>query len=607
MGPEKAIGYPLAILGSFALFSQPPTPLTGLGGAEGAGGSLRAAPALAQGAPSPIAASTVSPPALPAPPGRPSAESAELRALRMSEGTMFPEYGQPRLDLNGSIPGPTSCEDPDYDLVKSMESEIPSAGDWLRGLKRPDIAVPRDPKVARYLKYFATTPQGRETFGAWLRRSGAYREVVSAALHRRQLPMDLMAVMFVESGCWPKAVSSAGAAGLWQFMPQTARAYGLTVRRDYDERRSIWKSTEAALTHLADLNAQFESWHLALAAYNLGYQQLTNRLQSTRTEDFFSLARIPEALPRETALYVPKVLAIAVILRNLEYFGFDGIEPKVPLSASRIEVPPNTEMSLLARAAGTSLRKLRDLNPQILGATIPDTGSPIFVHLPNSGIARAKTMLPRLLDEGVRGSLDLQVTSDFDWGRDEVDSNWRTRLDRTKPGAAEPDAEDSDRSNSVSEAAKSSDSEIGEASRRRAEGNGKRTEGAGALARTTNVELPVGSTSGTPVRSNRDDSTSLRNSTNSNPGLSSRSNGSSSSKSRGRPQELAHQGESKRSTGSEPIFYRIKPGDTLSQLAKEFRVPWKDLAIANKLPDPSLILAGTTIRIAVAASREKRR
>src|SRR5512145_1324907 len=378
MGTDKLLGYPLALVGSLALFSQPSLPLSTAGGSEGAGGAVRPQAAqVGQAILAPIPASTVSPPAIPPPPGRPSAESAELRTLRMDEGSLFPEYGHSKLDRLGAVPASESCESPDYDLAQSVGSEIPSAGDWLRGLKRPDIAVPRDPKVARYIRYFASTPRGRETFATWLRRSGSYRDIVANALNRQHLPIDLMAVMFVESGCWPKATSSAGAAGLWQFMPQTARAYGLSVQRGYDERRSIWKSTEAALTHLSDLHAQFESWHLALAAYNLGYQQLATRLQTTRTEDFFTLAKIPDALPRETALYVPKILAVAVILRNLEYFGFDGIERLSPISASRIEVPPHTRLTLVARAAGTSARKLKELNPQIVGDSIPDIGSPV--------------------------------------------------------------------------------------------------------------------------------------------------------------------------------------------------------------------------------------
>ncbi|MGC4068817.1 MAG: lytic transglycosylase domain-containing protein [Polyangiaceae bacterium] len=423
MGTEKMFGYPLAIIASFAMMTQRPESSSTDLEVDGGGGALHAAKEKRASA----ADRTTSAISNPAPAPRPGAETPELRALRAAETRLFPEYDHPPLDQKSAAMGTTSCENPNYDLARSAPAEIPAAPDWLKGLERPTIAVPRDPKVAKYIRHFGAAPEGRSVFSNWLRRSGAYRRIVSDALEKRGLPQDLMAVMFVESGCWPKAVSPAGAAGLWQFMPQTARAYGLTIQPGYDERRNIWRSTDAAINHLADLYNQFQSWHLALAAYNLGYQRLLDRLEQTRTEDFFSLARQPEGLPVETALYVPKILAVAVILRNLEYFGFDDVEQLPAISASRITVPPNTRLSLLARAAGTSLRRIRELNPQFLGDEVPDVGATTYAHLPNSGLARAKMMLPRLLNSDTGGDVDFKVTSDFDWGRDEI----RHRLARS--------------------------------------------------------------------------------------------------------------------------------------------------------------------------------
>lgn len=426
MSIEKFVSYPLALLGSLALL----TPATDMGRAkevEGASSAetRRLESGVGAGASAAVGRRPVH--------GRSSAESAELRALRAAEGALFPELGASELDLRGATLPTASCESPDHEFAKSATMNVTPAGEWLRGLERPEIAVPRDPKVARYIRYFGAHPKGREAFSQWLRRSGAYRDIVETALAKRKLPRDLMAVMFVESGCIPKATSIAGAAGLWQFMPQTARAYGLKVQADYDERRNTWRATEAAVAHLADLYAQFESWHLALAAYNMGYQQLLDRLTDTGAEDFFALSNIAEALPRETLLYVPKILAVAVILRNLAYFGLDGVEKAPALSASRIEVPPGTRMGLVARAAGTSLRKLSDLNAHITGDTVPDIGAPAYVFVPSSGLARAKSMLPRLLNEQTPQPIDLEVTADFDWGREEFDMNWRSRLEQTKP------------------------------------------------------------------------------------------------------------------------------------------------------------------------------
>lgn len=472
--------------------------------------------------------------------GRTSAESVELRALRAAEGAIFPELGGSELDLRGaSLPSP-SCDTPDYEFKKSAVVDVTPAGEWLRGLARPDIAVPRDPKVARYIRFFGGHPKGREAFAVWLRRAGAYRGIVEAALANRKLPKDLLAVMFVESGCIPKATSGAGAAGLWQFMPQTARAYGLTVRDDYDERKNAWRATDAAVAHLADLYAQFESWHLALAAYNLGYQQLLDRLEDSGTEDFFSLSNVAEGLPRETQLYVPKILAVAVILRNLDYFGFDGAEKLPGISASRMEIPAGTRMALVARAAGTSLRKLRDLNAHIEGDVVPDIGAPAYVYVPSNGVARAKAMLPRLLEEQEQKPIELKVTEDFDWGRGEFDENWRSRLEQTKPADYESSEE-----------------------RRRALADKVRSASDNARK-----------TTGTPRRE------------------------------RETVWGYAKSAAPEMSLKENVTYYRVQRGDTLSAIAARFHVSKRDLALANDLTTQSHVRAGAKLRIVLPPGQD---
>lgn len=547
MGTENLLGYPLAIAASLALMSPRPNSTSGDFEHEGAGGALHSNKSRSPS--EQFEGSSVSPISNPTINGRSSAETPELAALRSAESRLFPEYKQAPRDLKGSVPTSAACDAPEYDLARSVDATIPAAPDWLKGLERPEIAVPRDPKVAKYIRHFGAGTDGRAEFASWLRRSGAYRRIVTEALEKRGLPRDLMAVMFVESGCWPKAVSPAGAAGLWQFMPQTAQAYGLTVRADYDERRSIWRATDAAINHLGDLYTQFQSWHLALAAYNLGYQRLQDRLQQTKTEDFFSLAKQPNALPAETALYVPKVLAIAVILRNLEYFGFDDVEQLPELSASRISVPPNTRLSLLARAAGTSVRRIRDLNPQFLTDQVPDLGSITYAHLPNSGLSRAKMMLPRLLNAETDNTTDLKVTNDFDWGRDEIESNWKSRLGRTIPSKSSVKNTDSDNAEAVS-----ADDAI----------------------------------TYLPARRNRDASAQRS---------ESRNHSDSTTEQGDTAKDLAYVGNRDDAQRTSPRYYRVKRGDTLSELARYFDIPQDELARYNGLKNPSHILAGTRLRI----------
>ena len=107
----------------------------------------------------------------------------------------------------------------------------------------------------------------------------------------------------------------------WQFVPTTARAYGLTVAPGKDERLHVRKSSHAAARLLGDLYEEFNDWQLALAAYNAGVGRVKRAIQSAGTRDFFELVE-QGAISKETAEFVPRVLAVAAILRNPANFGF---------------------------------------------------------------------------------------------------------------------------------------------------------------------------------------------------------------------------------------------------------------------------------------------
>lgn len=155
------------------------------------------------------------------------------------------------------------------------------------------------------------------------RGSGLARErvarllpVMAPILRKAGVPTQLAAVVLVESGGDPTALSPKGARGLWQLMPKTAREYGLTVNAETDQRLDVVRSTRAAAEYLRDLYAEFGSWKLALAAYNAGDQAVKRALERSGGDAFATAAR---ALPAETRNYVPSVF------HALAWFGGPGL------------------------------------------------------------------------------------------------------------------------------------------------------------------------------------------------------------------------------------------------------------------------------------------
>lgn len=175
----------------------------------------------------------------------------------------------------------------------------------------------------------------------------------------------------IESGFDPTVHSRAGAAGLWQFMPDTARLYGLVLDRWLDQRLDATAATEAAADFLADLHRRFGSWELALAAFNMGSVGVASVVRRYNTNDFWSLGRIEGSLPWETTLYVPKVLAAAVVARNLAAFGFTDVALDPAVETDEVLVAPGTPLATVAQGAGCTEKEVAVLNPELRAERVP--------------------------------------------------------------------------------------------------------------------------------------------------------------------------------------------------------------------------------------------
>jgi len=253
---------------------------------------------------------------------------------------------------------------------------------WLDHIRMPDLPIRWTPELIAYLKFYKNTSRGRNIMADWLIQQGKYEVMIVSILRRAGLPTDLLYISMIESSYNPREYSRAGASGLWQFMPSGARIYGMTVNHWIDERRDPVKSTKAVVMYFRDLYHRFRNWHLALGAFNQGYNGMLRAIARYNTNDYWQLLRYENALPRDTALYVPKALAAAIIGRNRKLFGFDRLKLKPPLKWDEVMVPRSTSLRVLARAAGVSEKQLHTLNPQLSHNRTPPGMRNYTVRLP---------------------------------------------------------------------------------------------------------------------------------------------------------------------------------------------------------------------------------
>jgi LysM repeat protein len=200
----------------------------------------------------------------------------------------------------------------------------------------------------------------------WLKRSRRYLPYIEKMLKENDMPEDLKYMAIAESALLPHAGSKKGAIGFWQILPATARNYGLIVDDAMDERRSLFASTRAAIAHLKVLHDLLGSWTLSAAAYNMGEEGLEAEIMVQHTRDYYRLY-----LPLETQRFIFRILSAKLILSEPDRFGFylTDADYYPPLEFDRISIDCFQEipLSLVAKAAKTDFKIIKDLNPEIRG------------------------------------------------------------------------------------------------------------------------------------------------------------------------------------------------------------------------------------------------
>ena len=195
-----------------------------------------------------------------------------------------------------------------------------------------------------------------------LKRAPKYFPIIEPILQENGIPDDFKYLAVIESGL-TNVTSPAGAEGFWQFMPQTARDYGLEVNGDIDERLNLIKSTESAAAYLMDAYAEFGNWTLAAAAYNAGVQRIKTSLEKQQTNSYYDLF-----LNEETSRYMYRMLATKLIFESPEIYGF--VIPKAqtyPFPKTKLVKVGTSPIDWVAfaQSQNMSYADLREINPWI--------------------------------------------------------------------------------------------------------------------------------------------------------------------------------------------------------------------------------------------------
>ena len=243
------------------------------------------------------------------------------------------------------------------ELVVSTPARYENLWDRIRdGFAIPEV---ESPLVDRWQAWYLARPQ---MLNGILERSRRYLFYVVEEISKRGMPMELALLPMVESGYNPAALSSAQAAGLWQFIPSTARKYSLHNTPDYDARRDIVASTGAALDYLQSLYELFGDWHLALASYNWGEKSVAQAIARNAAKglptDYLSLS-----LPQETRDYVPKLLALKNLIGYPSAFHLELQPIANQPYFTAIAIARSLDLTFAARLANVSLEELSSLNP----------------------------------------------------------------------------------------------------------------------------------------------------------------------------------------------------------------------------------------------------
>ena len=289
--------------------------------------------------------------------------------------------GKPALSSTSntrtSLPPPPD----DNRLIELLGKDIDKAIEQNKTRRHIQFSqsVIEHPRVRQFINQYSQS--NKSYFQTLLARSGKYMPIIAKVLNDEGLPEELAYLALLESEFQVDASSQAGAAGLWQFVPSTARQYGLRIDDWVDERRDPVKSTKAAAAYLKDLHNYYGRWYLVTAAYNAGPAIIDKALQTSRAADFWGI-KGKGKLSEETRNFVPKFVAIALIASNPKKYGFNDLRYDDPLEFDEVEAEGLLKLDVAAEMAAADPATMRELNPALLRKITPPGSSGYRLRVP---------------------------------------------------------------------------------------------------------------------------------------------------------------------------------------------------------------------------------
>jgi len=289
----------------------------------------------------------------------------EMEALKQGNGFV------PKEELTPSEAASDITFASDPNLVAKATAELPTT--------KSDLPLMVNDYVATYINFFANTQKGHNTLMHSFERSGHYKAMIQRILAEEGVPQDLIYLAVAESGFQPKAIDRRSrAGGMWQFMP--GPYYGLTRNAYVDERFDPEKSTRAYARYMKFLYSELGDWYLAMAAYDHGAGNIQHEVAKTGYADFWELYKRNE-LPRETANYVPEILAAIIIANHPDQYGFTDVTLDPPILTDTVTINYSIDLRLVSDLVGIPVDEIEALNPSLLRMVTPPNAS-FDLHLP---------------------------------------------------------------------------------------------------------------------------------------------------------------------------------------------------------------------------------